>query len=121
MLSKKTPVLVILAIVLFAGPTSPGTPAQAAAPDFVRVFLTMPGRSSAADSAAVQSAGGRVRRIFASSTTMSADVPQSALAGLRHNPRFIDVRPVPAITAAEDQLVWGVDRVEADRTWGGAQ
>jgi subtilisin family serine protease len=94
---------------------------EGAPQDRVRVFLTLSGKAGPAEAAAVNAAGGKVRHAFATSNVISVEVPVSAVDGLKHNPRFLDVRPVPEVTTSEDQLIWGVDRVEADRVWGDAQ
>lgn len=113
--------IVTISLVCFALPSRGVGSVEGAPPDRVRVFLTVPGKPAAGDVAAVNASGGKVRHTFVSSNVISAEVPATAVDGLKHNPRFLDVRPVPQITAFEDQLVWGVDRIEADRTWGGAQ
>jgi len=124
MVSIRALTRLFVAVGLFAGAVaahSSSGPAAAAPPDPVRVFITLPSRPSPADEAAVRAAGGNVRYEFATSNTISVEVPEAALAGLRNNPRFSNVRPVPQVQLFEDQLVWGVDRVEADKVWGGAQ
>jgi subtilisin family serine protease len=112
-------VLVIICAMLGAGDSTRG--AVAAPPDTVRLFITVPGPASPSDIAAIQAAGGEVRHAFATSNTISVEVPTTAVSALSANPRFTNIRPVPETSAVEDQLVWGIDRIEADKVWGGVQ
>ena len=93
---------------------------SSASADFVRVFIQLPDSPRPNDVAAVRAAGGEVRHEFTDLRIISVDVPENALQGLERNPRFLSVEPVPEMSLVEDTLPWGVDRINAEVVWGGA-
>jgi subtilisin family serine protease len=110
---------IVLATLLFFSSPDAGIAQQ---PDgLVRVFIELPARPSILDTALIELNGGRTRHVFLTSNTISAEVPQSALAALENSPRVLSVYPVPTVRAMEDRLDWGVDRIDAERVWGGSE
>jgi subtilase family protein len=90
-------------------------------PNRVRVFITLPDTHSAGDDSEIRSLGGETRHVFSSGRVISVEVPAVTVATLERNPRFVSIDPVPTVSIAEDTLPWGIDRVDAERVWGGAE
>ena len=62
-----------------------------------------------------------VRRQFDIVPVVSATVPESVIASLRSNPAVAYVEDNGIVRASEDILDWGVDRIDAEIVWGGAE
>jgi len=69
----------------------------------------------------VRDYGGKLRHSFPELNTVSADLPQGLLDQLRRDHRAIQVRLAERVYATQDTLDWGVDRIDAERVWGGAE
>jgi len=65
--------------------------------------------------------GGKLRHSFPELNTVSADLPQELFDQLRIDRRAIQVRLAERVYATQDTLDWGVDRIDAEKVWGGAE
>jgi subtilisin len=72
---------------------------------------------------AIEASGGRVLAQIPLIDVLVAEIPETALPGLQHNPnvRFIEEDPAGAVWTQEDTLVYGVDNINAEVVWGGAE
>src|SRR4029450_10695075 len=70
-----------------------------------------------------EAAGGRVLAHIPLIDVLVAEIPETAVRGLQHNPnvRFIELDPADAVWTQEDMLVYGVDNINAEVVWGGAE
>ena len=80
--------------------------------DVLIAFTSVPGPS---DEALVRAAGGTVKHTFHLVPAIAASVPDSALDGLRRNPRVARVEPDVRVYAIDAELdnSWGVKRIGA--------
>lgn len=111
-------VLAVLLVAFFALKDA-SAPASAQQEDRIRVFLELPGRPQQADLNVIAGLGGQMRHQFATSNTISIEIPAVALPALERSGRFFNVRIVPEVVALQDSLDWGVTRIAAERVWGG--
>lgn len=107
---------VLLSCALLIGLISPV--AAAAPPKRVPVLIAFHGRPGIAEQALVRAAGGTVRYTYTLVDGIAAELPESALAGLRANPRVRLVEPdlpMHAMEVYDDELAnaWGVARIGA--------
>jgi len=84
-------------------------------------FTATPGR---AEAALVRGLGGTVKYSYSIIPAIAATLPETALDGLRRNPNVTYIEGDTEVQATgwdrdEDELIWGADRVQADRVWGG--
>jgi subtilisin len=72
---------------------------------------------------AIEASGGRVLAHIPLIDVLVAEIPETAVPGLQRNPkvRFIEDDPDDAVGIDEDRLVYGVDNINAERVWGGAE
>jgi subtilisin family serine protease len=72
---------------------------------------------------AIEAAGGRVLSHIPLIDVLVAQIPEQAVPGLEHNPhvRYIEADPDDAVRIDEDLLVYGVDNINAEVVWGGAE
>jgi subtilisin family serine protease len=72
---------------------------------------------------AIEASGGRVLEAIPLIDVLVAEIPEKALPGLQQNPnvRFIELDPNDAVWTQEDTLVYGVDNINAEVVWGGAE
>ena len=117
----KWAVLGLALVVGFA--ISPLAATNVAGADKIRVFIDVPSGFNQTDRATISGLGGETRHVFATSQTISAELPATAVQQLTQLNRFFNVRPVPTMTAIDDTLswIWGVDQIDAERVWGGAE
>ena len=82
------------------------------------VIVTYSEAPGAADVSSIWRQGGRVGHVFHLIPAMAADVPATAIYGLRRNPRVVAVEPDTEVHAIAQQLPWGVDRIDAELVHG---
>ena len=112
--------LLVVAGVLWASqPFS--RPQQVDAADTVRVFVELTGGYQNSDWNEVRTIGAQPRHLFAAVGTISLDIPEYLIPVLERSRRVKVVRPVPLVAVVEDMLPWGIDTVDAERVWGGAE
>lgn len=115
--------LTLVGVLLVSG--TPPRSSQAQTPpssNFVRVFIDLPTRANVTDRAIINSVGGNLKWEFATSSTISVELPQAAVSVLQqYSSRFFNIRVEPTATALEDTIDWGVDKIDAERVWGGAE
>jgi subtilisin/minor extracellular protease Epr len=72
---------------------------------------------------AIEACGGRVLAQIPLIDVLVAEIPETAVPGLQHNPfvRYIEDDPDDAFGIDEDLLVYGLDNVNAEVVWGGAE
>jgi subtilisin len=72
---------------------------------------------------AIEAAGGHVLSHIPLIDVLVAQIPEQAVPGLEHNPavRFIELDPDDAVRTQEDTLEYGVDNIDAEVVWGGAE
>lgn len=72
---------------------------------------------------AIEAAGGRVLAQIPLIDVLVAEIPEAAVPGLQHNPnvRYVEPDPDEAVWTQEDTLVYGVDNINAEVVWGGAE
>jgi len=72
---------------------------------------------------AIEASGGRVLAHIPLIEVLVAEMPETAVPGLQHNPnvRFIEKDSDGAVWTQEDTLVYGVDNIDAEVVWGGTQ
>ena len=125
MSSKLTFLAVLFAVLATAAVTLPAqsqTPPGPPGLNRVRVFLELPAPAGPPEFAAIQAAGGSVRHQFLDGRVLSAEVPEPALQGLRNSPRFVSIYPVAEVSIADNLTqAWGIDQIDAERVWGGAE
>lgn len=109
--------LALLIFLLSAPLAGNGGKAQGAG-DTGRYFVDLASGDGQQEQSIIERLGGRVRHQFQTSRTVSIEIPPAALPDLEA--AGLEVRPVPTMTAADDKLGWGVDRIDAERVWGGA-
>ncbi|MFW6117167.1 MAG: S8 family serine peptidase [Thermoproteota archaeon] len=68
----------------------------------------------------VRAHGGEVTHTYTIITAVAAEIPQKAIDALRKNPNVAYVEMDQKVHALEDNLPWGVDRIDAEIVWGGA-
>ncbi|MGE3986228.1 MAG: S8 family serine peptidase, partial [Dehalococcoidia bacterium] len=114
--------LTLVGVLLVSGTPPRSSQAQTPPPGFVSVFIDLPGRANVTDRAVIGSLGGSVKAEFVTSTTIAVSLPQSAVSLLQqYSGRFFNIRIEPTATAFEDSIDWGVDKIDAERVWGGAE
>lgn len=91
-------------------------PALGAGPERVRVLIRFSAPPSAADVAGLRGRGADVTRTFRIVPAVAATVPETALAGISHNPRVAVIEPDSLLYAVEYGATddWGVLDVRAD-------
>lgn len=67
---------------------------------------------------AVKGAGGKLKHDFSQWNMISADLPDNAIKGLSKNPKIKYIKEAVVVSATEDTLDWGVDRIDAEKVWG---
>ena len=84
-----------------------------------KVIVLFRDRPGAAARAAVEKAGGKVKRTFHLIKGISASVPANAIAGLRHNPLVAEVDTDLTLTASDLEYdnAWGVNRIGGQATF----
>ncbi|MPZ24764.1 MAG: S8 family serine peptidase, partial [Dehalococcoidia bacterium] len=94
---------------------------RAQQPDYVRVFIDLPSRANYTDRFFINNVGGNVRWEFETSNTISVELPQRAVDHLMQlSGRFFNIRIEPKATLV-NAIDWGVDQINAERVWGGAE
>jgi subtilisin len=81
-------------------------------------FKEAPGNS---EQALVRRVGGKVKRTYHLIPAMAGTIPAAAIDGLRQNPNVAYVEGDAEELLLEDNLVWGVDRIDAEIVWGGIE
>lgn len=108
-------------------PEGAGVDTQAAAPIAVDAaglakviigFKQQPGQN---ERALVQGLGGKVKYVYQIIPGIAATIPEQAVEALRRNPNVQYVEGDIQVQALEDQLVWGADRIDAEKVWGGQE
>lgn len=84
-----------------------------------RVIVGFKQRPGRAEKALVRRAGGSIGARFHIIPAMAVDLPASALAKLRTNPRVAYVEPDHPVRVVAQEVPWGIDRIDADLAWGG--
>jgi subtilisin len=94
--------------------------AAAAQGPLVRVIIGFKGQPNAS---LVKAYGGNITFEYTIIPAIVSYLPQQYVATLRSDPRiaYVDVDVKVNILETEDQLPWGVDRVNAEEVWGGAK
>ncbi len=113
----------LVAVFVLAFAVVQAEPAQSQVPSLterVRVFVQFNNGANAGDVAQVQNLGGQARYSFLGGRVISFEVPAFVAEILARKPEF-SVRPVPPVSAIEDTLPWGIDQVNAEHVWGGAE
>lgn len=85
-----------------------------AAPQKVKVLIGFKQQPGPNEQALVRSTGGEIRHSYHLIPAIAASVPSTAIAGLQHNPHVAYVEADGTVSAVEQVLPWGVDRVNAD-------
>ena len=72
---------------------------------------------------AIEASGGRVIEHIPLIDALVVEIPEEALRGIEHAPfvRYIEPDPPDAVWTQEDTLVYGVDNIDAEIVWGGAE
>ena len=113
--------ILFVALVLLVASGAAVAPQRSEAANKVRIFVQLPDTVKSQDATDIQSLGGKARFFFPRSRTLSLEIPESLLPLLSRFPRFSAIRRVPLMQSVEDTLPWGVDRINAEQVWGGAE
>jgi subtilisin len=72
---------------------------------------------------AIEASGGRVIEHIPLIDALVVEIPEEALQGIEHAPfvRYVEEDPPGAVWTQEDNLVYGVDNIDAEVVWGGAE
>ena len=105
------------------GADSPATAAAVVADEDgrARVLVGFRHAPGASDRQLIESVGGRVKASYRIIPALAANLPEKAVAALRRNPNVAYVEGDAKMQALEDDLPWGIDRVDAEVVWGGVQ
>ena len=117
----------IAMLVLVFGQPSIGTAAGQAEPR-VNVLIGFTQQPGPAEQALVHRAGGDIKYTYQLIPGMAASVPESAIKGFSKNPKITYIEPDGLVQAnvgpskpTKEALAWGVDRIDAEHVWGGAE
>ncbi len=71
---------------------------------------------------AIEGSGGRIIEHIPLIDALVVEIPEEALRGIEHAPfvRYVEPDPPDAVWTQEDTLVYGVDNIDAEVVWGGA-
>jgi len=97
--------------VLFAGIF---TPVVFAAPENVKVIIAFDRQPGSDEEALVERTGGTINYTYDIIPALAATIPETAVEGIRKNPRVIRVEPDIIMHAYGQTLPTGVDRIEVD-------
>jgi len=81
-------------------------------------FKSTPGH---ADKAMVRGHGGDIKYSYTIINAIAAKLPEPAIENIQRNPRVTYVEMDVEVHTLEDTLPWGVDRIDAELVWSGAE
>ncbi len=122
-LVKRATSLTILVLVVFSAALigSPAHGQEVPGERTVEVLIAFKHQPRASDLAWLNGRRAVVKRQFNVVPVVSATIPESMVASLRSNPAVAYVEDNGIVRASEDTLDWGVDRIDAEIVWGGAE
>jgi subtilisin len=85
------------------------------------VIVTFRSRPGTGGRGLVERHRGHVRHQFDLIPSIAADLPAAEITALQNDPSVACVEADAECHALDDALPWGVDKVDADGVWGGAQ
>ena len=116
----------VAALLLMSGDITAAPKAGQAEPR-VKVLIGFTQQPGPPEQALVHQAGGNIKYTYHLVPAIAAAVPESAIDGLLNNPRITYIEADGWVQAngkkepTNDALVWGVDRIDAEHVWGGAE
>ena len=113
--------ILALSVLLITMAASPVYGQQAEEDRMVSVLIGFKDRPRAQDLEWLNGKRAIVRKAFDIVPAVAATVPESAVARLRANPNVAYIEEDGVVRASEDTLDWGVDRIDAEIVWGGAE
>ena len=85
------------------------------------VIIGFKSTPSQADKAMVRGHGGDIKYSYTLINAIAAKLPEPAIENIQKNPRVTYVEMDVEVHTLEDTLPWGVDRIDAELVWNGAE
>jgi subtilisin/minor extracellular protease Epr len=85
------------------------------------VIIGFKSTPSQADKAMVRGHGGDITYSYTIINAIAAKLPEPAIENIQKNPRVTYVEMDGEVHTLEDTLPWGVDRIDAELVWNGAE
>jgi len=103
--------LVVSALAVTVAPT-------AASPNMVNVNIVFDGQ---VDTQLLSNMNAQVVHEFSSFSGVTVTIPENAVNRLNNNPNIVSWEYDAQAQILQDSIDWGVDRIDAERVWGGAE
>ena len=116
-LTFRSVVILALALTMVIGLT--GSAFAIEPPEMIKVIIGFEDQPAETEQLLVRSAGGTINRELDLINAYSATVPKQAIDQLRADPTVAYVE-VDTVVHATGMLPWGIDRIDAEIVWGGA-
>ena len=86
----------------------------------VKVIIGYVDKPNHADEDMIRGNGGKTKYTYNIINAKAVEIPEQAIDRIKNNPRVAYVEEDAKVYALEDTLPWGVDRIDAELVWNGA-
>ncbi len=87
----------------------------------VKVIIGYVDKPNQADEDMIRGHGGKTKYTYHIINAKAVEIPERAIDRIKNNPRVAYVEEDAKVYTLEDTLPWGVDRIDAELVWNGAE